>query len=551
MQDKKQTSAKIHLIFSTLLLALAIVAEFYTMVNYPAQYLPIALFAILMLIFLNIAVNSVFTIKLAGEKRRDEQYESILKSEKASYLLLKKYFEEIDDKIDILQASAKVPTEEIVTAQKGVAKAVISKNRENAEAIIASNDQVMDKITEFEDRLSNNNGELISEQKDISSDAVTQLIMKQQELVEDIKDMEIRLNQAIMQTQQIISSQPVQLTADVNVPTQPVTVQMTGMPVMTAPAPAPMQEPAVQTAVQTPVQMESAEVSDDDLIIDSFAEEELVDPVVEEIEEQEIIEESVIDSEPEVVAEERVIDSEPEVVAEELVIDSEPEVVVDEPVMDNEPEVVVDEPVMDSEPEVVVDEPVVDSEPEAATESAVEEVSPMPDLFDPNKKLSPEEIAAMFANADSVSAPEAVEEPVVDSEPEIVAEPAVEEASPMPDLSDPNKKLSPEEIAAMFANADSVSAPEAVEEPVVDSEPEIVAEPAVEEASPMPDLSDPNKKLSQEEIAAIFANADDSMSEPADEPVAASEPEIPPMPDLSDPNKKLSEDEIAALIANL
>ena len=478
MQDKKQTSAKIHLIFSTLLLALAIVAEFYTMVNYPAQYLPIALFAILMLIFLNIAVNSVFTIKLAGEKRRDEQYESILKSEKASYLLLKKYFEEIDDKIDILQASAKVPTEEIVTAQKGVAKAVISKNRENAEAIIASNDQVMDKITEFEDRLSNNNGELISEQKDISSDAVTQLIMKQQELVEDIKDMEIRLNQAIMQTQQIISSQPVQLTADVNVPTQPVTVQMTGMPVMTAPAP--MQEPAVQTAVQTPVQMESAEVSDDDLIIDSFAEEELVDPVVEEIEEQEIIEESVIDSEPEVVA-------------EELVIDSEPEVVVDEPVMDNEPEVVVDEPVMDSEPEVVVDEPMVDSEPESA----------------------------------------------------------VEEVSPMPDLSDPNKKLSPEEIAAMFANADSVSAPEEVEEPVVDSEPEIVAEPAVEEVSPMPDLPDPNKKLSQEEIAAIFANADDSMSEPADEPVAASEPEIPPMPDLSDPNKKLSDDEIAALIANL
>ena len=480
MQDKKQTSAKIHLIFATLLLALAIVAEFYTMVNYPAQYLPIALFAILMLIFLNIAVNSVFTIKLAGEKRRDEQYESILKSEKASYLLLKKYFEEIDDKIDILQASAKVPTEEIVTAQKGVAKAVISKNRENAEAIIASNDQVMDKITEFEDRLSNNNGELISEQKDISSDAVTQLIMKQQELVEDIKDMEIRLNQAIMQTQQIISSQPVQLTADVNVPTQPVTVQMTGMPVMTAPAPAPMQEPAVQAAVQTPVQMESAEVSDDDLIIDSFAEEELVDPVVEEIEEQEIIEESVIDSEPEVVAEERVIDSEPEVVAEELVIDSEPEVVVDEPVMD-------------SEPEVVVDEPMVDSEPESA----------------------------------------------------------VEEVSPMPDLSDPNKKLSPEEIAAMFANADSVSAPEEVEEPVVDSEPEIVAEPAVEEVSPMPDLPDPNKKLSQEEIAAIFANADDSMSEPADEPVAASEPEIPPMPDLSDPNKKLSDDEIAALIANL
>ena len=529
MQDKKQTSAKIHLIFSTLLLALALVAEFYTVVNYPAQYLPIALFAVLMLIFLNIAVNSVFTIKLAGEKRRDEQYESILKSEKASYLLLKKYFEEIDDKIDILQASAKVPTEEIVTAQKAVAKAVISKNRENAEAIIASNDQVMDKITEFEDRLSNNNGELISEQKDISSDAVTQLIMKQQELVEDIKDMEIRLNQAIMQTQQIISSQPVQLTADVNVPTQPVTVQMTGMPVMTAPAPAqePAVQAAVQTPVQTPVQMEGAEVSDDDPIIDSFAEEELVDPVVEEIEEPEVVEEPVIDSEPEVVAEEPVIDSAPEIV-DEPVMDSEQElvaeelVVVDEPVMDSEQELVAEELVIDSEPEIVVDEPVMDSEPEVVVDEPVMDSEP--------------EVV--------------VDEPVMDSEPEIVAEPAAEEVPPMPDLSDPNKKLSPEEIAAMFANADSVSAPEAVGEPVVDSEPEIVAEPAVEEVSPMSDLSEPNKKLSQEEITAIFANAD-SMSEPADEPVAASEPEIPPMPDLSDPNKKLSDDEIAALIANL
>lgn len=428
MQDKKQTSAKIHFIFSTLLLALALVAEFYTMVNYPTQYLPIALFAVLMLIFLNIAVNSVFTIKLAGEKRRDEQYESILKSEKASYLLLKKYFEEIDDKIDILQASAKVPTEEIVTAQKGVAKAVISKNRENAEAIIASNDQVMDKIAEFEDKLSNNNGELISEQKDISSDAVTQLIMKQQELVEDIKDMEIRLNQAIMQTQQIISSQPVQLTADVNVPTQPVTVQMTGMPVMTAPAPEP--SPSVQTPVQAPVQMESAEVSDDDLIIDSFAEEEFVNPIVEEIEELEAIEEPVIDSESEIVAEEPVIDSEPEIV-EEPVVDSEPDVVVEEPVVDSEPDVV-EEPIVDSEPDVV-EEPVVDSEPEVVAEPAAEEVPPMPDLSDPNKQLSPDEIAAMFANADSIAEPE----------PEI---------PPMPDLSDPNKKLSDDEIAALIAN---------------------------------------------------------------------------------------------------
>ena len=73
----------------------------------------------------------------------------------------------------------------------------------------------------------------------------------------------------------------------------------------------------------------------------------------------------------------------------------------------------------------------------------------------------------------------------------------------MPDLSDPNKTMSPDEIAALFANM-SDDAPKQEDKPV---EPEpIVEEPAAEEKPPMPDLSDPNKTLSSDEIAALFAN---------------------------------------------
>ena len=91
-----------------------------------------------------------------------------------------------------------------------------------------------------------------------------------------------------------------------------------------------------------------------------------------------------------------------------------------------------------------------------------------------------------------------------------VEEPAVEEeVPPMPDLSDPNKKLSPEEIAAMFANAGSVTE-EAAEEKIAEenvTEAMEVEEPVVEkETPPMPDLSDPNKKLSPEEIEALIAS---------------------------------------------
>ena len=51
--------------------------------------------------------------------------------------------------------------------------------------------------------------------------------------------------------------------------------------------------------------------------------------------------------------------------------------------------------------------------------------------------------------------PEMVEEKPVEVEPiveEVPKQPAVEEKPAMPDLSDPNKTLSPDEIAALFAN---------------------------------------------------------------------------------------------------
>ena len=84
----------------------------------------------------------------------------------------------------------------------------------------------------------------------------------------------------------------------------------------------------------------------------------------------------------------------------------------------------------------------------------------MPDLSDPNKSLSADEIAALFANmgGDNGPAPEPelepepIPEPVSEPELEPIPEPAEEETPPMPDLSDPNKSLSPDEIAALFAN---------------------------------------------------------------------------------------------------
>ena len=133
-------------------------------------------------------------------------------------------------------------------------------------------------------------------------------------------------------------------------------------------------------------------------------------------------------------------------------------------------------------------EPVVE---EAVIEPVVEEPT-----GDPNRALSPDEIAAMFAQAETAAEPVAEEV--------VVEEPVVEEPT-----GDPNRALSPDEIAAMFAQA------EAAAEPVAE---EVVIEPVVEEPT-----GDPNRALSPDEIAAMFAQAE-AAAEPKTEEVMVEEP---------------------------
>ena len=152
-------------------------------------------------------------------------------------------------------------------------------------------------------------------------------------------------------------------------------------------------------------------------------------------------------------------------------------------------------------------------EPEpVAGANTVPESSTAPIDSDPNKPMSPDEIAALIAAAEA------------QSEPEIEAAP--EPAPTAPVDSDPNKPMSPEDIAALIAAAEA------------QSEPEIEAAP--EPAPTAPVDSDPNKPMSPEDIAALIAAA---------EAESAPEPEPTPTPVDNDPNKPMSPDEIAALIA--
>ena len=77
------------------------------------------------------------------------------------------------------------------------------------------------------------------------------------------------------------------------------------------------------------------------------------------------------------------------------------------------------------------------------------------------------------------------------------------EAPAAPEMDDPNKMMSPDDIAALISSMGA----EPIPEPMTgEAEEAPAAEAPAEDTPPMPDLSDPNKKMSPDEIAALFAN---------------------------------------------
>ena len=360
MQDKKQKKAKIQVIFLILISTLVLLADFYAIINYPKEYMLIAAITVIFMTCLWGVISGFFSLSALKEDRREEQYDSIFKSEKASYLMLRKYFDEIEGKIEILQKESKIPTEDIINAQKGIAKVVINRNKENADAIMNSNEQLMETFERLENKLKESNDFIIENQKNVIYDNLKDIMEKQQVLSDSIKDMEIRLSQAI-------TANPIQFTANVEMPKQT--------------NDAPQSAPAME-AIPEPI------------------------PV------------------------------------------NEPEPVVETPHVP-EPEPVSEAPHI-PEPESVV-------EPSPAAEAVADTTN-----SDPNRQLSADEIAALFASAnagatepESDPAEKVITEPVTEApqvpEPEPASEPEPAK-SPVVDLNNTNRNLTPDEIAALFSS---------------------------------------------------------------------------------------------------
>lgn len=456
----KDSKARMQMIFGILLFAFIFMAELYAIVNFPKMFIVLAVLAAADLICLYVAIRGVISVYETKYARREEQYESIFKSEKASYLMLKKYFEEISVKLAYMEEASKIPTEEIVNAQKGIAKVIIKRSHENTDALMNSYEQLLDRFDTFQkgmdgfgtvagaykdEILSACKDEISSVQKDGKEQEHSQdkeIAAKLQEIIIAMKDMELRLNQTIMNSQKVVVSQP-QVSVPVATPVEP--------------------QPAPQNHVEEiPAEPEISPEPEE-----SMEPEPEISPDLEES----------MEPEPEISPEpEESMESEPEISPEpEESMEPDPEILPDIPggesfEPEEEPPVMAADEIIPPDPEESIEEAEELVEPDPIPEDAIveeandenlpeEELSPMPDLSDPNRAMSPDEIAALFANMGNDDNADKAGEPVEETvEPEDIPEPieepeAVKEAPLQPEEpADPNKALSPDEIAALFAS---------------------------------------------------------------------------------------------------
>ena len=408
---QKKDSYNLRIVTAVLVLTVLVLGELYVMINYPSNYVALIVLTVVALADIYILIASAIQKNYKKEIDQYEQYDNLFKSEKATYLVTRKSFEDIADQLDRIEEAAGSPTKDIIDAQKSIAKVTISRNKENSDALRNSNDKLLEQIFNLSDRLDNLEKNVLEQQRIIVENANKDLLLKQQQMAASVKEMELSIHNTILAEVGKINGAPA--VAYTAAPVQPssaapveeVTPEEPEAPINEVMPEEPETEPET-TAEDMP------DLAEDDLLnIDAlFGNDEAAETTKEE-----------------------------ETGSAEENNEPEPE----EPVgfddtlgfADEEPE----EPAFTEEMVNTIDEPVMEMN------------------SDPNHMMTPEEIAALIANADTAAEEEPVvtedaiseeSEPITEEEPvsEPAAEPVIEANS------DPNHMMTPEEIAALFAN---------------------------------------------------------------------------------------------------
>ena len=355
MDKNSEKNVRFRINITLLIAVVLLVADLYAMINMPQKFIILAIITALFLVAIYFLVDSISIYLMAEKNRKEEQYDSIFKSEKASYLLLRKTFGDLYELIEKGNQSRKANVEDIIHAQKAVAKVSIGRSKENADALMNSNDHIMEKISMLEAVLSDNVSHPAPETNKNDSAYAQNILDNQNKILQQLEVLQNTLNT---------------IGADAKI--------------------------AAESAKQNFFTEERI-----------LAEENKI-----EKEEPSLMEETPIEEEPSVM-EETPIEEEPSVM-EETPIEEEPSMMEETPIEEvpsdmeetsiGKEEVSSPEEDLSKYDDIMVDT-LTDSDDNVPVEkipledeTVVDDEPAMPDLSDPNKVMTPDEIAALIAN---------------------------------------------------------------------------------------------------------------------------------------------------------
>ena len=360
MDKNSEKNVRFRINITLLIAVVLLVADLYAMINMPQKFIILAIITALFLVAIYFLVDSISIYLMAEKNRKEEQYDSIFKSEKASYLLLRKTFDDLYELIEKGNQSRKANVEDIIHAQKAVAKVSIGRSKENADALMNSNDHIMEKISMLEAVLSDNVSHPAPETNKNDSAYAQNILDNQNKILQQLEVLQNTLNTIGADAKVAAESAKQNFFTEERILAEENKIEK--------------EEPQVQEAAVEEIPSAAGEAT-----------------VMEETpieEEPSVMEETPVEEEPSVM-EETPIEEVPSDM-EETSIGKE-EVSSPEEDLSKYDDIMVDT-LTDSDDNVPVEKiPLED-------ETVVDDKPAMPDLADPNKVMTPDEIAALIAN---------------------------------------------------------------------------------------------------------------------------------------------------------
>ena len=439
--------------------------DLYLVLKNASKMMVVGIIAALILVWTGLLVTYIHRMKNEEKAHSDEQVEELLRTGKANYLMQKK----LAEKIDNIGEKDAVPADEIITAQKAIAKLMLARNKENTDALMHSNEQVIEKTLEVEEKLSENSQQIMDMQKNQMDEKLQELMQSQKLVLDNLNDvkeslqsdmqdvlsnmihdtLEKELASAIEQihtyvkeaASQAVDSVKENLAAEV--------------PVMAAVSPA-MDEELPDPGMPA----ESEELPDHGMPTEDEELPDLGMPAMDEdLSNMELptLGEELAETELPDLTDGGDLDEEP-VIGEMPLMDEEEPEAADTSLIDEEPSIG-EMPVFDdlndaaSAVEEVQAEPVEEVEAEEVPITEEATVEPDTDAVTLTEEIP---VSADESVIEEVKIPEettVTEEIPVSADESVIEEvPAQEASSSMADMSNPNKIMTPDEIAALIAN---------------------------------------------------------------------------------------------------